>query len=120
MCSQTRTSIVFVFLCLRSLFHVVPGLMLHLLLPTTNHLTFQTTTNYYIVNLAVADCLIALTCSWTHLVDDMTPFWILGSFFCPFNSFSQGECKTPYFDVVDVYFSLIFFVCPAEDIGCIL
>ncbi|BFZ17768.1 hypothetical protein BsWGS_20807 [Bradybaena similaris] len=49
----------------------------------------QTTTNYYIVNLAVADCLITLACSWTHLVDDLSPFWILGSFFCTFNTFSQ-------------------------------
>ncbi|CAL1528678.1 unnamed protein product, partial [Lymnaea stagnalis] len=52
---------------------------------------FQTTTNYYIVNLAVADCLIALTCSWPHLVNDLTPFWVLGSFFCTFNTFCQGE-----------------------------
>ncbi|KAK7003352.1 cholecystokinin receptor type A [Biomphalaria glabrata] len=51
----------------------------------------QTTTNYYIVNLAVADCLIALTCSWTHLVDDLTPFWVLGGFFCTFNAFCQGK-----------------------------
>ncbi|XP_059167828.1 QRFP-like peptide receptor [Physella acuta] len=49
----------------------------------------QTTTNYYIVNLAVADCLVALACSWPHLVDDLTPFWILGAFFCTLNTFSQ-------------------------------
>ncbi|KAK3704025.1 hypothetical protein RRG08_055486 [Elysia crispata] len=49
----------------------------------------HTATNFYIVNLAVADCLVVLTCSWTHLVDDLTPFWVLGSFFCTFNTFSQ-------------------------------
>ncbi|BFZ02706.1 hypothetical protein BsWGS_05745 [Bradybaena similaris] len=73
----------------------------------------QTTTNYYIVNLAVADCLIAITCSWTHLVDDMTPFWILGSFFCPFNSFSQvlflvASIFTLTFIACDRFFGIVF------------
>ncbi|GFO38817.1 substance-p receptor-like [Plakobranchus ocellatus] len=59
----------------------------------------HTATNFYIVNLAVADCLVVLTCSWTHLVDDLTPFWVLGSFFCTFNTFSQGKwiCVTMKF-----------------------
>ncbi|KAK7475830.1 hypothetical protein BaRGS_00032880 [Batillaria attramentaria] len=52
----------------------------------------RTTTNYYIVNLAVADCLVALTCSWVHLLDDLTPGWVLGAFFCKFNTFTQGQC----------------------------
>lgn len=52
----------------------------------------RTTTNYYIVNLAVADCLVALTCSWVHLLDDLMPGWVLGAFFCKFNTFSQGGC----------------------------
>ncbi|KAL8623903.1 hypothetical protein ACOMHN_050618 [Nucella lapillus] len=50
----------------------------------------RTTTNYYIVNLAVADCLVTLSCSWVHLLDDLTPRWVLGAFFCKFNSFAQG------------------------------
>ncbi|CAG5135912.1 unnamed protein product, partial [Candidula unifasciata] len=73
----------------------------------------QTTTNYYIVNLAVADCLVALTCSWTHLVDDLTPFWILGSFFCTFNTFSQvlflvASIFTLTFIACDRFFGIVF------------
>ena len=51
----------------------------------------RTTTNYYIVNLAVADCLVTLSCSWVHLLDDLTPRWVLGAFFCKFNTFAQGQ-----------------------------
>ena len=52
----------------------------------------QTTTNYFIVNLAVCDIFVTLSCAWVHLVDDLTEGWILGSFFCKFNSFAQGKC----------------------------
>ena len=51
----------------------------------------RTTTNYYIVNLAIADLLVTLTCTWVHLVDDLTENWILGAFFCKFNTFAQGR-----------------------------
>ena len=47
-------------------------------------------TYYYIVNLAVSDLLVTLSCSWVHLVDDLTEGWVLGAFFCRFNSFAQG------------------------------
>ena len=53
-----------------------------------------TTTNFYIVNLAVSDLMVTLTCTWVHLVDDMTENWVLGAFFCKFNTFAQGK-KTP-------------------------
>ncbi|XP_012938949.1 substance-P receptor [Aplysia californica] len=73
----------------------------------------QTTTNYYIVNLAVADCLVTLSCSWAHLVDDLTPFWILGSFFCTFNTFSQvltllASIFTLTFIACDRFFGIVF------------
>ena len=51
----------------------------------------RTTTNYYIVNLAVSDLLITCSCTWVNLVDDLTHGWVLGQFFCKFNSFSQGK-----------------------------
>lgn len=57
----------------------------------------QTTTNYFLVNLAVSDLVVSLSCSWVHLVDDLTEGWILGNFFCPFNTFAQGEFFTPRF-----------------------
>ena len=54
----------------------------------------QTTTNFYIVNLAVADLLVATVCSWVHLVNDLVDGWVLGLVFCKLNSFLQGE--TPH------------------------
>ena len=52
--------------------------------------SLQTTTNFYLVNLAVADLMIALSCSWVHLVNNVTDGWVLGTFFCKINSFAQG------------------------------
>jgi hypothetical protein len=53
----------------------------------------RTTTNFYIVNLAVADLLVTFSCYWVSTVDDLTDGWVLGSFFCKFNAFAQGECS---------------------------
>nr|AKQ63065.1 orphan G-protein coupled receptor 59 [Platynereis dumerilii] len=49
----------------------------------------RTTTNYFLVNLAVSDLMVTLSCTWVHLVDDLTEGWVLGAFFCKFNSFAQ-------------------------------
>nr|KAG5691316.1 hypothetical protein BaRGS_014015 [Batillaria attramentaria] len=73
----------------------------------------RTTTNYYIVNLAVADCLVALTCSWVHLLDDLTPGWVLGAFFCKFNTFTQvlslvSSILTLTFIAWDRFFGIVF------------
>lgn len=51
----------------------------------------KTVTNYYIVNLAVADLMVTLTCTWVTLVDDLTEGWILGAFFCKLNTFTKGN-----------------------------
>ena len=32
----------------------------------------QTTTNYYLVNLAISDLMVTLSCTWVHMVDDLT------------------------------------------------
>lgn len=50
----------------------------------------RTTTNYFIVNLAVSDLMVIAWCCWVYLVDDLSEGWILGNFFCKFNSFAQG------------------------------
>ena len=50
----------------------------------------RTTTNYFIVNLAVSDLMVTSSCTWVHLVDNLTENWVLGAFFCKFNSFAQG------------------------------
>lgn len=57
----------------------------------------HTTTNYYLVNLAVSDLAVILSCSWVHLVTDLSEGWTLGAFFCKFNSFVQG--KATHLDV---------------------
>lgn len=55
------------------------------------HKQMRTTTNYYIVNLAVADILVTIFCTWVHLVNNLNNNnWVLGGFFCKFNTFSQG------------------------------
>ncbi|XP_074649244.1 QRFP-like peptide receptor isoform X2 [Tubulanus polymorphus] len=73
----------------------------------------RTTTNFYIVNLAVADLLITLCCTWVKLVDDLTPIWGLGSFFCRFNSFAQivvsvSSILTLMLIACDRFFGIIF------------
>lgn len=52
--------------------------------------SMRTTTNYYIVNLAVADLLVTACCMWVTLIDDVTEGWVLGAFFCRINTFMQG------------------------------
>lgn len=51
----------------------------------------RTATNYFFVNLAVSDIMVTTSCTWVHLVDDVTDGWVLGPFFCKFNSFAQGK-----------------------------
>ena len=60
----------------------------------------RTTTNYYIVNLATADLLVVVSCSWVHLLTDLTEGWILGAFFCRFNTFAQGWYSTHVFPLL--------------------
>ena len=51
----------------------------------------RSTINFYLVNLAAADVLIALCCMWPHLVNDLTkPAFVLGPFMCKFNGFAQS------------------------------
>lgn len=51
----------------------------------------RSTTDMYILNLAICDVMVTLACTWVHLVDDLTEGWVLGAFFCKFNSFFQGK-----------------------------
>ncbi len=39
----------------------------------------------------VAGLMVTVSCSWVHLVHDLTEGWVLGAFFCRLNSFAQGE-----------------------------
>ncbi|CAG5115685.1 unnamed protein product, partial [Candidula unifasciata] len=49
----------------------------------------RTTTNMYIINLAVADLIIACFPTWIFLVKDVNKMWATGGFFCKFNAFIQ-------------------------------
>lgn len=55
------------------------------------HKRMHNATNYYMINLAVADLMVAGSCTWVHAVDDATDGWVLGAAFCKFNSFSHGK-----------------------------
>lgn len=51
----------------------------------------RTTTNYYLVNLAISDLLVALMPIWVHVVSSLNEFWVFGSFMCKFNPFLQSK-----------------------------
>ncbi|GAB1605072.1 neuropeptide FF receptor 2-like [Argonauta hians] len=73
----------------------------------------QTTTNFYIVNLAASDLLVTLSCSWVHLVFSLNEDWVLGAFFCKFNSFAQvtstvSSILTLTFIACDRFFGILF------------
>lgn len=51
----------------------------------------RTTTNYYILNLAVADLIIACVPTWVLLVMNVHLGWVLGEFLCKFNAFLIGK-----------------------------
>lgn len=57
----------------------------------------QSTTNYFIVNLAISDLLVTCCCTWVRLVDDITEGWVLGDFFCKVNSAAQGKMTDKLF-----------------------
>lgn len=55
------------------------------------HKHLRTKFNFYVVNLAVCDLLVAVTCPWVHLVSDLSPQrWPLGEVICKVHTFVQG------------------------------
>ncbi|CAH1793439.1 unnamed protein product [Owenia fusiformis] len=73
----------------------------------------RTTTNYYIVNLAISDILVTLCCTWVHLVDDLSEGWVLGAFFCKINTFAQvltlvSSILTLTLIACDRFFGIVF------------
>lgn len=51
----------------------------------------RTTTNFYIVNLAVADLLVACFPMWIYVTKNLTDGWVLGAFMCKFNASVQSK-----------------------------
>nr|XP_053637582.1 substance-K receptor-like [Cherax quadricarinatus] len=51
----------------------------------------RTTTNRYLVNLAVADLLVTLVCMWVHIVRHLShPHYVLPTLFCKLDGFVQA------------------------------
>ena len=46
-------------------------------------------TNYFILNLAVCDLAILVSCVWVHIVMTINKHWVLGKLFCKINSLMQ-------------------------------
>lgn len=46
-------------------------------------------TNYFILNLAICDLAIVLSCMWVQIVLTLNKFWPLGEIFCKINSYMQ-------------------------------
>ncbi|XP_063447150.1 substance-K receptor-like [Mytilus trossulus] len=73
----------------------------------------RTATNFYIVNLSIADLLVACFPIWIHLVDDVTEGWVVGAYFCKFNPFIQitAMCASIFTLVAiagDRFFAIMF------------
>ncbi|KAL8565445.1 hypothetical protein ACOMHN_049422 [Nucella lapillus] len=49
----------------------------------------RSTTNVLLLNLAVADLMVAAVCMWVHLGNALTPEWPFGNWVCKVNTFCQ-------------------------------
>ncbi|KAG7276980.1 hypothetical protein CRUP_016470 [Coryphaenoides rupestris] len=66
----------------------------------------RTVTNYFIVNLSLADVLVTLTCLPASLVVDITETWFLGGTLCKI---------VPYLQTISVSVSVLTLSCIAQD-----
>ena len=74
-----------------------------IILVVVRNKSMRTTTNFYIVNLAVSDLLVTCFCTWVRLVDNLTEGWVLGTFFCKANTFTQGNTMFYFTYLIYVY-----------------
>ena len=49
----------------------------------------RNTTNYFILNLAICDLAIVLSCMWVQIFNILSEQWLLGEIFCKINSYMQ-------------------------------
>ncbi|XP_059168704.1 neuropeptide FF receptor 1-like, partial [Physella acuta] len=54
----------------------------------------RTTTNVFILNLAVSDLLVGMFCMWVHLGNQISNNWPFGYFMCIFSTFAQVTAVT--------------------------
>ena len=71
-----------------------------IILVVVRNKSMRTTTNFYIVNLAVSDLLVTCFCTWVRLVDNLTEGWVLGTFFCKANTFTQGNIMFHFISLI--------------------
>lgn len=55
--------------------------------------SIRTTTNLFILNMAVADFITTLFCPWIAVVDSVYQNYALGAFFCHFDDFIKGNAQ---------------------------
>ncbi|ESO97830.1 hypothetical protein LOTGIDRAFT_152934 [Lottia gigantea] len=73
----------------------------------------RTTTNLYLLNLAIADLFVAIFPMWIAVFDDVSDGWILGGFLCKFNACLQvtAMCSSTFTLLViagDRFFAIIY------------
>lgn len=66
----------------------------------------RTPTNILLVNLAVADLLVALMCMWVHLGMSITTDWPFGLIICKVNMFAQGRCQGHILSCLELRYEL--------------
>ena len=83
-------SYVKIFIYMLNIIAAIFGNMVVILVVIFN-VKMRTTINYYLVNVAVADILITICCTWVHLVNHLSTQFILGAFMCRINGFAQSK-----------------------------
>lgn len=51
----------------------------------------KSTTNVFLLNLAISDLMVGCFCMWIHLGNSITQEWPFGEYVCKVNTFMQGR-----------------------------
>ncbi|GMR56050.1 hypothetical protein PMAYCL1PPCAC_26245, partial [Pristionchus mayeri] len=80
------------------LFSVLSNIFVIITILGKRHLAQRSITNYYLLNLAIADLLRSLVCIPSTMVSELFQCWILGPMMCKLSAFLQpvGVCASAY------------------------
>ncbi|GMT29399.1 hypothetical protein PFISCL1PPCAC_20696, partial [Pristionchus fissidentatus] len=80
------------------LFSVISNIFVIITILGKRHLAQRSITNYYLLNLAIADLLRSLVCIPSTMVSELFQCWILGPLMCKLSAFLQpvGVCASAY------------------------
>ncbi|KAF8367148.1 ckr-1, partial [Pristionchus pacificus] len=80
------------------LFSVLSNVFVIITILGKRHLAQRSITNYYLLNLAIADLLRSLVCIPSTMVSELFQCWILGPLMCKLSAFLQpvGVCASAY------------------------